>query len=179
MTIKTIRRKIAKGEFIEKLIILLILASFINLLFPYNGAFASEMLADANRENLGNLRQTTLYDPFKMPVELKVVKTRYISVSAYSSEIAQTDASPFTTATGAIVHDGIIACNFLPHGTKVRFPEYFGDKVFEVQDRMNPRYYYHADIWMDDKGEAVAFGRRVLKIEILKEVPVIKLGELF
>lgn len=94
-------------------------------------------------------------------------KTMYIMVTAYNSEPGQTDDSPFTTAFGTHVRDGIVATNFLPKGTIVRFPEKFGDKEFVVEDRMNARYYYHMDIWMADKPEAIKFGARFLKMEIL------------
>lgn len=153
----------------EKLAILLTLASFVNILFPYHGILANEVAVDKNRENLGEFRRTVIYNPDKVHVDYEVAWDRYIPVTAYTSSIHETDSTPFTTATGAVVRNGIIACNFLPHGTLVRFPEYFGDNIFEVQDRMNQRYYYKADIWMKEKSAAKQFGKRYLKIEILKE----------
>lgn len=159
-------------QVLNKLVILLTLASFVNILFPYHGILAQEIIIDKNRENLGQFRQTVFYNPDKTPVTYEIAWSRYIPVTAYTSEIWQTDSTPFTTATGVVVRDGIIAANFLRHGTKVRFPDHFEAKIFEVQDRMNPRYYYRADIWMKDKTEAKEFGRRVLKIEILNEIPL-------
>ncbi len=94
-------------------------------------------------------------------------KTMDIMVTAYSSEPAQTDDTPFITAFGTHVRDGIVATNFLPKGTIVRFPEVYGNKEFVVEDRMNKRYYYHMDIWMAEKQDAVNFGAKVLKMEIL------------
>jgi len=94
-------------------------------------------------------------------------KTMYIMVTAYNSEVGQTDDTPFTTAFGTQVRDGIVATNFLPKGTIVRFPEQYGNKEFVVEDRMNARYYYHMDIWMADKPEAIKFGAQFLKMEIL------------
>jgi 3D (Asp-Asp-Asp) domain-containing protein len=91
----------------------------------------------------------------------------HIPVTAYNSEVGQTDSSPFTTAFGTTVRDGIIAANFLPKGTMVRFPEEFGDKIFVVEDRMNARYTYKADIWMAEKKDAIQFGVKYLKMEIL------------
>ncbi|MFA6467180.1 MAG: hypothetical protein WCV71_04975 [Patescibacteria group bacterium] len=91
----------------------------------------------------------------------------YIVVTAYNSEVGQTDNSPFITAFGTQVRDGIVATNFLPKGTIVRFPEKFGSKEFVVEDRMNSRYYYHMDIWMTERSEAVKFGAKFLKMEIL------------
>ncbi|NQU77818.1 3D domain-containing protein [Candidatus Falkowbacteria bacterium] len=169
--IKQLLDKINTRQILDKLVILLILASFVNILVPYHSVLAKETIANDNRANLGIMRQTKLFNPDKVPVTHEVAWSRYITVTAYNSEVGQTDGSPFTTANGSIVHDGVIAANFLRHGTKVRFPEYFGDKIFEVKDRMNRRYYYRADIWMEDKPVAKQFGRRTLKIEILNEIP--------
>jgi len=91
----------------------------------------------------------------------------YIMVSAYNSEIGQTDDTPFITASNTHTRDGIVATNSLPFGTVVRFPDYSGDKEFVVEDRMNKRYYYQMDIWMAERAEAVQFGSQFLKMEIL------------
>lgn len=93
--------------------------------------------------------------------------THFVSATAYSSTVDQCDSTPFITASGQHVRDGIIAANFLPFGTKVRIPEIYGDKVFEVQDRMNQRYSYRIDIWMPSRGQALQFGLRQVKIEVL------------
>ncbi len=103
------------------------------------------------------------------PDRLPTLKTYTISVTGYNSEAGQTDDSPFTTADGSTVRDGIIAANFLPFNTKVRFPELFGDRVFEVHDRMNPRYNLRADVWMTNKSDALKFGlKRNVKIEVIE-----------
>ncbi|MBI4138697.1 3D domain-containing protein [Candidatus Uhrbacteria bacterium] len=104
------------------------------------------------------------------PVEYSsdaAVRTMVVATTAYNSEPGQTDATPFTTANGTRVRDGIVAANFLKFGTRIRIPEYFGDKVFEVHDRMNARYTQRVDIWMLQKSEALAWGVRRVKIEIL------------
>jgi len=88
-------------------------------------------------------------------------------VTAYSSTPDQTDATPFVTANGTTVHDGIIAANWLKFGTRVRIPDMFGDKVFIVADRMNPRFDDRADIWMPDRQSAMNFGLRRLTLEVL------------
>lgn len=97
----------------------------------------------------------------------KAKKTMYITVTAYNSEPGQTDDTPFITASNTRTRDGIVATNFLPFGTLVRFPEVYGDKIFVVEDRMNARYYYHMDIWMEHKDDAVDFGAQFLQMEIL------------
>ena len=87
-------------------------------------------------------------------------------MTAYSSTPDQTDSTPFITANGSHVRDGIVAANFLPFGTKVRIPEVFGDKVFSVEDRMNARYYYKMDVWMPTYEEARDFGLKYVEVEI-------------
>ena len=98
------------------------------------------------------------------------VEARYTTsriVTAYSSTPDQTDSTPFITANGTYVHDGIIAANWLKFGTRVRIPEMFGDKVFIVADRMHPRFDNRADIWMAERQDALNFGLRRLTIEVL------------
>ena len=104
--------------------------------------------------------------------EPSVVSEHWITVTAYSSEPHQTDSTPFTTAWQTPVRNGIVALNFLPKGTLVRFPDKFGDKIFIVEDRMNVRYRYRADIWMETRGEAKEFGIKYLRMEQLSaQVP--------
>lgn len=104
----------------------------------------------------------------KLPVSAPRVATKkmMVSMTAYSSTPGQTDDSPFITANGSHVRDGIVAANFLPFGTKVKIPELYGDKVFSVEDRMNARYYYKIDIWMPTYEEAKAFGVKYVEVEI-------------
>ena len=91
-----------------------------------------------------------------------------ITMTAYSSTPDQTDDSPFIMANGKRVHDGAVAANFLPFGTKVRIPALYGDKVFIVEDRMNRRFNNRMDIWMETRGEAIHFGVRKATIEVLE-----------
>jgi len=94
-------------------------------------------------------------------------RSLYITVTAYSSTPDQTSGDPFITASGNRVHNGVIAANFLPIGTKVRFPEHFGNKIFIVEDRMHQRYWQKADIWMPSRDEAKTWGVKYTQIEIL------------
>jgi 3D (Asp-Asp-Asp) domain-containing protein len=108
---------------------------------------------------------------FSVPEYTKVKALRsyqYVPMTAYTSRPEETDDTPFITADGSHVRDGIVACNFLPFGTKVRIPSLFGDKVFEVHDRMNKRYPYKMDIWMADYSEAIQFGVKYAHIEIVE-----------
>ncbi len=92
---------------------------------------------------------------------------REIVVTAYSSTLDQCDSTPFITASGQRVRDGIIASNFLPFGTKVQFPQLFGDKIFQVEDRMHRKYNNsRVDIWFPDRASAEAFGikKTIMKV---------------
>jgi 3D (Asp-Asp-Asp) domain-containing protein len=93
-------------------------------------------------------------------------------MTAYNSEVGQTDDSPCITANGFnVCKHGIedtIAANFLKMGTKVRIPELFGDRIFVVRDRMNARHANRVDVWFKDRSAAIKFGIRVAKIEVLE-----------
>jgi len=107
--------------------------------------------------------------------EFRVVKTHTVQASGYSSTPDQTDSTPFTTASGKRVRDGIIAANIyingrrIPFGTLVRIPGIYGDKVFVVEDRMNIRYQNNIDIWFPERQLAKEFGRKRVTIEIVEE----------
>ena len=96
-----------------------------------------------------------------------VVAQYWVPVTAYSSTPDQTDSTPFITASGTDVRDGIVACNFLRFGTKVRFPQLYGDKIFIVEDRMAVRNSHKMDIWFTSRGQAKQFGIKIAKVEIL------------
>ena len=98
----------------------------------------------------------------KSDLALGVCKTFKVAVTGYSSTVDQCDADPFTTASGKHVHKGTLAANFLPFGTIVKFPEYFGDRVFIVEDRMNKRFSNRMDVWFESRREALQFGKRTL-----------------
>ena len=89
-------------------------------------------------------------------------------VTAYSSSPDETDDTPFTTANGTEVHDGVVATNVLPFGTQIMMPEIFGNKVFTVEDRMAERIRNTVDIWMPTKAQARYFGARYTNIVIVK-----------
>lgn len=100
----------------------------------------------------------------------KVVKKIKMVVTAYSSTLEQTDSTPFITASGENVADGIVANNMLPFGSKIRIPELYGDKVFVVEDRMHQRKgKYHLDIWFPEYSQAKNFGAKITYIEVLKD----------
>lgn len=101
--------------------------------------------------------------------QISVTSKRRIIVTAYSSTSDQTDETPFVTASGKWVYDGVIASNFLEFGTKVRFPELFGDKIFTVEDKMHERFAdTRVDIWFADRESAKEFGLQEAIMEILE-----------
>ena len=105
--------------------------------------------------------------------EREIAYVKMIIFSAYNSEVGQCDDTPCVTANGFNVckHDieDTIAMNGIKLGTKIRIPELFGERVFEVRDRMNARYSSNrADIWMKNKKDAKQFGVRLARVEILK-----------
>jgi len=92
-----------------------------------------------------------------------------VIVTAYSSTEWQTDDTPFITANGSEVRDGIVANNMLPFGTEIKLPELYGNKVFTVEDRMHSRKSkYQIDIWFPTLEEAKAFGVKETYIEVLE-----------
>ena len=116
------------------------------------------------------IQQNTLLSSAPVPSEKssEVVRRIRVIVTAYSSSIWETQGDPFITASGAQVREGIVANNLLPFGTRIRLPEIFGDKIFVVEDRMNPKKgYYHVDVWFPSRQAALEFGAKLTEMEIL------------
>src|SRR5664280_526462 len=99
----------------------------------------------------------------------KPLKTMKIIVTAYSSTVAETDDTPFITASNTLVRDGIIASNLLPFGTKVRFPGLNPKKIYVVEDRLARKNSHKIDIWFPSTESALNFGVKVLTMEVLPE----------
>ena len=132
------------------------------------GIRTSSDLIEGSQANLNTVSQNSLLaisgpsDPIRTQ-KIKVV------ITAYSSTVCQTDDTPFITASGKNVEDGIIANNMLPFGTFVKIPEIYGDKMFIVEDRMHSRKgYYHVDVWFEDYYQAKEFGAKTTYIEVLE-----------
>lgn len=104
--------------------------------------------------------------------EVKVKSTSVHVITAYNSDVAQTDDSPCITANGFNVckhgEEDTIAANFLKFGTKVKIPELYGDRIFVVRDRMNAKHPNRVDIWMKDRTSAIKFGVKTAKIQVLE-----------
>lgn len=102
------------------------------------------------------------------PQDAPAKKVMNVRASAYTSSVAECDSTPFITASGSHVHDGTIAMNGIPFGTRIRIPQYYGNKVFTVEDRMNARWgNSRIDIWMTTRNDAKQWGVRTVTVEIL------------
>lgn len=99
----------------------------------------------------------------------KVSKRVDVIVTGYSSSPQETDNEPFITASATQTREGVVANNYLPFGTKIRFPELYGDKIFVIEDRMSWRKNnYHFDIWFPSRTDALNFGAKRTYVEILE-----------
>lgn len=153
---------------------LLLLVAHVSL--PKSGSAAFDSVAQlADTETLelvvsAMTNESSKYGAFPVASSARARSAINVPVTAYSSEIEQTDSTPFITASGTRVHDGIVAANFLPIGTRVRFPDLYGEKIFIVEDRMNARYSEHVDIWMNETADAKNFGLRHTQVEIFPRV---------
>lgn len=125
---------------------------------------------EINQEIITGLKEFNGQLPQSDNVSIKWAK--HIIITAYNSEVGQTDDSPCITANNFnVCESGVentIAANFLPFGTKVKIPELFGERVFIVRDRMNKRYSNRVDIWMMERPNAVNFGVKIAKIIVLE-----------
>jgi len=75
------------------------------------------------------------------------------------------------TASGKKVAEGMVACNWLPFGTKVKVE---GLGVFTVQDRgaksqfgSKTNHIKHIDVYLPSHQKALQFGVKYLEVEIL------------
>ena len=98
-------------------------------------------------------------------ITLPKIEIWVATVTGYSSTVDQTDSSPFITASGKRVHEGIIACpRELTFGTQVKIQ----GRIFICEDRMNKKSNDRFDIWFASRSEARAWGKQFLTVEILQ-----------
>ena len=182
--LKKNRHRIISLNLAKKIILsLLIILIFDFFLFPAPAlANEFEKITNINTENIITENQDIILINSEKNQEiinnLPVNNDRQIqnmgnfTITAYNSDLAQCDASPCITANGFNVckhgEEDTIASNFLPFGAKVRIPELSGDKIFIVRDRMSKRYSNRLDIWMINKFDAIKFGVKIAKVEILE-----------
>ncbi len=117
-------------------------------------------------------------DPSSQALLPSATTTLDLRITAYASVPDETDNTPFITANGTYVHDGIVASNMLPFGTEIMIPSLFGDKIFTVEDRMSPYFKRSIDIWMPSVGKAIYFGLHHAEVVILSSssAPVVAIN---
>ena len=158
------------------------------------GYFSDNSHIDGNIDYLKNSItnnidvQENTPEPTPIPIQVKkpgivkavpktsVVKTYTVVATAYSSTPDQTDNTPCIAASGYNVctkTENIIAVSrdlvrLIGYGTKVRFPELYGDMVFSIEDTMNMRFTDRIDFHLDSRQEAKNFGvKRGVKMEVI------------
>lgn len=155
-----------------------IIAICLLVLFPLGVDQKGEFkLGEFSKENLVFSEAVIIQGNSLLPVsshlltedEPKTTKKIRVIVTAYSSSPWETDDTPYLTASGTTVRDGIVATNILPFGTKIKLSSLYGDKIFVVEDRMNSRKGYHVDIWHSSYLEAKQFGVKLTEMEIIEE----------
>jgi len=156
---------------LKNFIILLIVAGLSASLLGFGILTAQQILASNQKlisATLPSIQGNSLIAVSQPQGEITVVKKVKMIATGYSSTVAQTDSTPFITASGSTVKDGIVANNMLPFGTEIRIPELYGEKVFVVEDRMNRKKgKYHVDIWFPEYDQAKEFGAKTIYIEVL------------
>ena len=152
-------------------ILLLVIAAILAVILGFGILFIQDVFAKEialESAELPSIEGNSLVAVSKPQGEIKVVKKVKMMATAYSSTVGQTDSTPFITASGSTVRDGIVANNMLPFGTEIKIPELYGDKVFVVEDRMNKKKgIYHVDIWFPEYDQAKEFGAKTIYIEVL------------
>ena len=142
-------------------LILIVLFQPASSSLPTRGESSPKKFENQNEVSLAILNKDSLLN------EAPLGSFSTVSVTGYSSAPEETDETPFITASGKYVREGIVASNFLPLGTKIRLPEIFGEQVFVVEDRMNKKHSDKIDVWLESKEKAQNFGVKISKIEIL------------
>lgn len=173
-------------KFMKKRTIQTILHVFVVAVMFFFGEFAlpaslhaqmlgsKDVLVARRNKTLAVLKTSRVPDRALPPVvvvpQIAVVQTMTMVVTAYSSTPDQCSGDPFITANGSRVHEGTFAVNGFKFGTKIRIPQYFGDKIFVVEDRMSSRYgKTRGDIWMPTRQQAIQWGARHVMVEIVQE----------
>jgi 3D (Asp-Asp-Asp) domain-containing protein len=142
--------------------------SYISRAVQFFAEKKSDKLALTYDNNTAKSDMPAEQTPIQVPKQT-IVGQLEVRVTSYSSTVEETDSDPFITASGKYVEDGIVANNLFPFGTKVMFPEIFGDKVFIVQDRMNPKVsVYSFDIWSSSTQTALDFGTKKTTVVIIQ-----------
>ena len=137
---------------------------------PLPGQNAVIRNIDSDIVQSGRLADGSIQEPSAPEVKVETASSKInVVITAYSSTVEETDSTPFITAQGTLVRDGIVANNGLPFGTQIRIPELYGDRIFTVEDRMNAsKSKNHFDIWFSSHDSATDFGVKRTYIEIIE-----------
>ena len=94
-----------------------------------------------------------------------------VLVTAYNSEVGQTDTTPFLTASQTPTRWGVAAARWMPAGTRLFVPGHFGGEPFVVEDMMPVKNWCKLDVWHQKEAGANEFGKRFLDILIVDPSP--------
>jgi len=107
-------------------------------------------------------------------------RSAVVRATAYNSLAAQTDSTPFITATGTRTRPGVVALSrdllrLFPYGSKIMIEDLSGrynnllrGRVFSVEDTMAARKRNSLDIWMGAHSQAIQFGARQVRITAVR-----------
>jgi len=93
----------------------------------------------------------------------RINKTFIKTVTAYNPVAWQTDEEPCISASGMNIcktEKKICASNEFPFGTELLI----ADEIWEVQDRMHPRYSHRIDLFFKTKQEVRDWGKRTVEV---------------
>lgn len=174
---KNLRNTIKLNGKKKSLFLVILFVFVVNAIFPQVAGAQTVLAKDKSRELvLSDIHPldllTSRFVEFSNEDNVSVVKTMTVIATAYTSAEEETDNTPCITANGYDLcennQENVIAANFLKFNTKVRIPDLYGDQIFTVQDRMNARYDKRIDLWKLSKSRAYAFGKRLVKIEVVE-----------
>lgn len=107
--------------------------------------------------------------------------TLSVEITAYTSEAAQTDATPALTASGSVAGPGTAAASrdlleHLPYGSQVEVVSVSGEGCggwvpetpLTVADTMHPRIRNHLDVWLETTEQAINWGRCRAEVRVVE-----------
>lgn len=97
-------------------------------------------------------------------------KGKLLLVTAYTADSTETDATPFITASNTRVREGIVAVSqdLFAKGWVFGKKIYIVNQgVYTIEDLLHKRKRNQLDIFMNNKVQALHFGRKKLKVFLL------------
>ncbi len=116
-------------------------------------------------------------------IALKLLTPLDVTATAYTSSPAETDSTPHITASGHHLSPGdrVIAVSRdleargLTFGSLIFIPSL---GWYTVEDRMHRRWRRRIDIWMESRRQARIFGKKHLRIYVLRAATTEKVATL-